>query len=429
MSPLTICIIIFFISLVLYITNLIPMALTSMLTLVAFVFAGCLDATTALSGFSNANTIVIASMLVVAAGFNKTQFVDKLSKKIVQISGGSMKKAWIGYILLASLVAALIPSPMAAFAVVFPLCASTCREFDESPSKYMFALAIMCICFTYVFPFGNSITRTEQNNGLFESYNMTQYVMKPTDWLVARWPMAILAWAWAFFIAPKVSPPKPVIPINEALAGKKTDKTPLPPVAEWAGVIIFFAVIILMLFSSKLGIANWQITTGGALLMVLFGTLKEKEAYHSIPFSVLFVYVGGLATGNALVNTGAAEVVGEWLAAIVGNTTNSYVLGGLFFLVPFVLTQFMMNSAVVNLFMPLCLLTCSAMGANPIGPSMLVVTGAMTAFMTPLATPAIPMCMGVGGYDQRSLFKMGALLSIILAVSQIFWVMTMFPAF
>ena len=428
MSPLTISIIIFVISLVLYVANVIPMALTAMLTMMAFVFTGCLDAKTALAGFSNANTIVIASMLVVAAGFNKTQFVDKMSRKIVKLSGGSMRKAWAGYILLASLVAALIPSPMAAFAVVFPLLASTCREFDESPSKYMFALAVTCICFTYVFPFGNSINRTAQNNGYFEAYNMSQYVMKPMDWLIGRWPMAIGAWLWAFFVAPKTAPQKPLIPIS-ADYEKKTEKAVLPPVAEWAGVIIFFAVIVLMLFSTQLGLANWQITTAGALLMVLFGTLKEKEAYHSLPFSVLFVYVGGLAAGNALVNTGAGDVVGGWLATIVGNTTNSYVLGGLFFIVPFILTQFMMNSAVVNLFTPLCLLTCASLGANPIGPCLLVVTGAMTAFMTPLATPAIPMCMGVGGYDQRSLFKMGWLISVILAVTQIFWVMTMFPAF
>jgi len=53
----------------------------------------------------------------------------------------------------------------------------------------------------------------------------------------------------------------------------------------------------------------------------------------------------------------------------------------------------------------------------------------MSAILTPMATPAIPMAMAAGGYDQKSLFKQGWLISILLSVGYIFFVMTVFPAF
>ena len=89
----------------------------------------------------------------------------------------------------------------------------------------------------------------------------------------------------------------------------------------------------------------------------------------------------------------------------------------------------MLNQGVSNVFTPICLLTCAALGANPIGPMLLVGAGSLTAFMTPMATPAIPMAMGAGGYDLKSLFKQGWLISLILAIVNIFYVMTVFPAF
>jgi len=53
----------------------------------------------------------------------------------------------------------------------------------------------------------------------------------------------------------------------------------------------------------------------------------------------------------------------------------------------------------------------------------------MSSILTPMATPAVPMAMAAGGYDQKSLIKQGWLISVILSVGYIFYVMTIFPAF
>ena len=93
MSQLVLCILIFVISLVLYAVNMIPMALTSMLALLAFVFTGCLEPAKALNCFANSTLIIYGSMYVLTAGLNRTRFTTALSGWIIRISRGRMQTA------------------------------------------------------------------------------------------------------------------------------------------------------------------------------------------------------------------------------------------------------------------------------------------------------------------------------------------------
>ena len=70
--------------------------------------------------------------------------------------------------------------------------------------------------------------------------------------------------------------------------------------------------------------------------------------------------------GGALSQTGAGEVVGGILADAVSGLSNPYLIGLVFFVVPFLLTQIMMNRTVMLIFIPIAILACKSMGANPI---------------------------------------------------------------
>lgn len=427
MSSLITCIIIFAISLVLYGLNVIPMALTSVLSMMAFVLTGCLEPATALSGFGNSTVIIYGSMYVLAAGLNRTRSIDLLADWIVKASGGSMRRAWFGYLLLGALLTSLIPSPPAAFAIVAPLCVATCNRFGESPSKYIFALGVTCIGCCFTLPFGSSISQTLLSNSFFEIYGLGEYSMLVTDPLKGRWPFMLVLFLWAFFLAPRFAPSGIHAPVPVKTA--PTKKTPLPMFSETAGVIIFVLVILLMVCGKSIGIEAWQVSLCGAILMVLCGVLKENEAYNAIPFSLLLTVVGALATGNALAETGAGEVIGQFLAKLLGGTTNNYVFGGVLFLSSYLLTHLMLNSGVTALFRPVILMICAAVGANPVGPMILLLSSALSVYISPLATPVVPMLTAVGGYDKKSLIRQGLLPSVIFAAVQIVYVMTVFPAF
>ncbi len=429
-TQMIICLVIFAVTLVSYMLNKIPMWLTAMLSMAALYVTGCVDANTALSGFSNNNTILMATMFVVASGFRRTSLVQTMCSAIMKLTRGSFRVAYFGYLLVAALLTNFIASPMVVYAIVSPLLAALCDTANESRSKYMFPAMVVCVSCCGILPLPTAIQMAGQFTGFMESYGFTGMTFDPINFFKGAWIILPVVLAWATFLGPKQTPAEPVVPIQtSARSGGPSTESQLSPLVDKLGIVTFFATILCLIFSAQLGQATWFIALVGSLLMVLFGVVDSKNALRDIPWDMLMLFVGALALGGALTSTGAGDMIGNALAAAVGGTHNNYVLGALFFIIPFILTQFMLNRSVSAVFVPICLLTCSALGANPIGLMLLVNAGSLTAFLTPMATPAVPMCMADGGYDLKSILKSGWLITLILPVFYIFYTMTVLPAF
>jgi len=428
-TQMIICLVIFVLTLVSYILNKIPMWLTAMLSMAALFITNCIDANGALSGFANTNTILMATMFMVAAGFRRTSLVETMCNGILKLTKGSFQAAYVGYLLLAALLTNFIASPMVVYAIVAPLLGALCDRTNESRSKYMFTMMVVCVSCCGVLPLPSAIQQAGQFTGFMETYGFEGMTFDPMYFFIGSWPKLIVAVGWAAFIGPKFAPAEPVLPIavKEQSGGKAQQK--LSPFADKMGIIIFFATIVALIFSAQLKLTTWWIALVGALAMVLFGVLDEKSALRDIPWDMLMLFVGALALGTGLTNTGAGELIGNALAAAVGGTKNSYVLGTVFFMIPFILTQFMLNRSVSAVFVPICLLTAKALGANPIGLIMLVQAGSLTAFLTPMATPAVAMCMADGGYDLKTLVRIGWLPCILFPIVNILYTMTIYPCF
>lgn len=184
------------------------------------------------------------------------------------------------------------------------------------------------------------------------------------DPMKARLPMIIFVAIYCIFFATKIAPEEPPVPISEIESGNK-QKVILPLFQEKCGYIIFILVTVALIFQSFLKIETWVICLTGAVCMVLTGVLSEKEAISSMNLQIGFLYVGSLAMVGALTQTGAGEVVGNILANVVSRLNNPYLIGLIFFIVPFLLTQIMMNRTVMLIFIPIAILACKAMGASP----------------------------------------------------------------
>lgn len=139
-----ICMAIFAVTLISYMLNKIPMWLTAMFSMALLYITGCIDANGALAGFSNTNTILMATMFIVAAGFRRTSMVDRMCSSLMKMTHGSFRMAYLGYLLLAALLTNFISSPMVVYAIVSPLLAALCDTTDNSRSKYMFPIMVVC---------------------------------------------------------------------------------------------------------------------------------------------------------------------------------------------------------------------------------------------------------------------------------------------
>lgn len=425
MSTMTITIIIFVVTLILYGINKFSMGTVGMITMAALLVTGSLAPSDALGYFANKNVILMLSMFVVSAGLSRTSFLGKFSNAVVRLARGSFKKTYLCYIIMAVILTNLLSSPLVVFTILLPLVDSMCKRYEISPSKVMFPIGLVCVACCCIMPFGAGIGQAALYNGFLETYGY-DLTFTAMDFTIGRWPFLIIVPAWAFTFGYKIAPDKPITELTTVTTAS-SNKQPLNKVADIAGVVIFFGVVILCCASDTLGIATWMICLVGAVLDLVLGVLTSKEAIAALPVSLACMLIGSLAMAGALTATGAGDVIGAALSNVIGGMNNGYALGAIFFLLPFILTQFMQNQAVMAMFVPICLLACSNLNANPLGFMILITAGSLTAFMTPMATSCIPVLMGAGGYDIKSLVKQGILPSILFAVVYVAYTMTVMP--
>jgi len=427
MSQLTVCLIIFAFTIVGYCSGKLSLATVSLTSLIALILTGCLKPNEGLAYFSNNNVIMIAGMCVVAAGFNRTSFCMALADRISGVSRGSLNKMMLGYVLLGMLLSQFIQSPVAVFGIVAPMLMASAESMGIKASKVMFPLGVATIVTCCTLPLGAGATVAAELNGYLESYGYTDYVVGIMDSMKARLPLLIICVIYCAFFATKLAPEESAVEISYD-SKKAAQKEPLKPFQEYAGIIIFFADALALMFADKIGLPNWEITLIGALAMVLFDVLKPREATAALPMSMLLLIVGALAMSGALSATGAGELIGSYMSVMVNAVNgNSYIVGFIFFIIPFLLTQVMQNRGTMMIFLPIAIATCASIGANPIGLMILIQAACLSAFMTPMATAAVPYIMSYGGYDQRSMLKQSWLLAIICCVVTVGWIMTIMP--
>lgn len=428
MSSLMICIIICVLTMISYVVGKLPIGLTAMVSMMAFVLTGCLDPATAAGYFGNPNGLMMMAMFVVAAGFNRTQFVHTVASSVNRIAKGSLIRVMFGYVLITMILSQFIQSSVIVYGIMAPMLIASCEELHISPSKVLFPIAMACISTVAAMPLGGGATVFAEMNGYLQANDYTTFTVALTDPMKARLPAVIVMFVYCVFLSTKVSPAEP--PLKGSTLQARTDnREPLSPFKERAGYIIFIVTTIALLFQPQLGIETWVICVTGAVAMVLFGVLSEKEAVAAINLPLAFLFVGSLAMGGALTQTGTGDVVGALLAKFANMLSNPYLIGFVFFIVPFLLTQVMMNRTVMIIFIPIAILACKAMGANPVGIILLVQSACLSSFMTPMATPAIPMCMANGGYDLKSIMKQSLIPAVILCVVSVLWIMTVFPMY
>ena len=422
-----ICIALFVAMLTSFLLGKLPLGVTAGTTAALLVITGCTEAKTILNGIGSANTVIIACMIVLASGLGRTSFPQKMTAGIRRLTKGSFKLAYLGVLIIGVVMTSMLTSPMAAYAITFPIMDSVCDEFGVSRSKGQFPLMVICLGCCAIFPLGFAISQSAVFSGYMETYGFTQG-FDAMDFFKGRWPMLFVCLAWAYFIAPKVTIEQPVVPIS-SLEAKKGETKSMSKISDIAGVLIFVAVILGFIFNKYVGFPTWFLAFAGMMLMIICGTLTKQEAIKAIPVDICMLFVGANTMATALVGTGTAEWIGNLISNSVGSSANTIVLHTVFFIVPFVITQFMQNQSVMNVFAPIALITCSALGADPRGCLILIAAGALTAYITPSATAAVAMCMGAGGYDIKSLFKMGWLFAVIACVVYIAFVSVTYPAF
>lgn len=158
-----------------------------------------------------------------------------------------------------------------------------------------------------------------------------------------------------------------------------------------------------------------------ACLLILTGIVTVEQSYRAINWTTVILVGAMMPLSTAMVQSGAAQLVADYLVALTGDAGPVVFLAGLFVLTAS-LGQIMSNTATTMLVIPIAMAAATGMGVSPRPILMSLCIAGAASFMTPIATSTNMMVMGPGGYSFNSYWKLGTPLMIWFFVMAVFYV-------
>lgn len=190
---------------------------------------------------------------------------------------------------------------------------------------------------------------------------------------------------------------------------------PMGPGARQA--IIILVAMVLLLATGIVPPAVSGLLAAGAI--ILSGIMNVEQAYRAIGWTTVILVGAMMPLSTAMVETGAAKLMAEYLVNLVGDAGPVALLAGLFILTA-IMGQLISNTATALIVIPIGVAAATAMGISPRPVLMSTAVAAAAAFLTPIATPTNLMVMGPGGYAFSDYWKLGLPLLIWFFVVSVF---------
>lgn len=133
MTPVTKCLLLLLVVSILFVTEIIPLAVTSMSAAIACWILGLVPAKGIFLGLADSNVILFAGMFVVGAAMFHTGVAQKVGSKIVRVCGQGENTLMIGLMVVAAFMSAFL-SNTGTTACLIPVVMSICATAKLSPS-------------------------------------------------------------------------------------------------------------------------------------------------------------------------------------------------------------------------------------------------------------------------------------------------------
>lgn len=206
-----------------------------------------------------------------------------------------------------------------------------------------------------------------------------------------------------------------VIPVSSPRQMQRS--VPLGRGARTALIVLGLMVVLLATGVVPPVIAG--LLAAGAL--VLTRVLTVPQTFASISWPTVTLIAGMIPLSSAFISTGAADLVGDAVLQLVGNSSPHLALLTIC-VASVILGQFISNVATVLVIAPIAVSVAASMDVS-VQPFMMALTvvGA-AAFLTPIATPVNLMVMQPAGYRFGDYWRLGLPLAVVYVIVAVLYV-------
>ncbi|GAA0857233.1 SLC13 family permease [Aliiglaciecola litoralis] len=406
---------------VLWISEALPIPVTSLIPFFAFPMAGVLTHEQAASALGSHVILLLMGAFMLSKSLEKSNVHRRLALYMLRITGShSAKRLVLGFMLTAAVLSMWI-SNTATTLMLLPIVLAIIPLIKEP--KIVVALLLGIAYAASVGGVGTPIG-TPPNIIFMSVYTETQGVgINFLEWMKTGIPIVIIA--------------IPLMALWLTRGLSEMAHVELPKVGLWQAaekrVLIVFAIVALAWILRPYWTDWFAMPYVGDSTIALLGvvlmfsvpsgvrdeqgnreTLLDWKTANAIPWGMLLLFAGGICIAKAFSASGLSDVMGGWLTGLTELPIPILVLGICLFVT--FLTEITSNTATATLLMPILATAGMAAGIDPALLMMPAAISASCAFMLPVATAPNAIVYGTDKFSIKTMAREGFALNIIVAL-------------
>ena len=403
--------IILIIIIALFLSEKLPLAVISLSGAVIVGLFGFVEHRTVFAPFASTSMILMISMMIVGSSLFYTGLAQKIGDLLYRFTGGS-ERSLILISVLSGTILSSVCSGTATLVTLFPIITSLCLTAKVSVSKVYLPLS-------YGICFGSMLTVAASGMGTASAGLLEEAGFRGWTFIEPAYvgvPLAVIGILALMLFGTKLLPDnkniKPVADDDDEDPAKLVKES---PVKIFISGFVMVAVFVMMIISPK-GLPLYMISSAGVVVLLLTGTITQKQMFNSISWSSVFLIAGMTTVANAVSRSGLGNTIANWILGLCGDSKDPLVIIAVLLLVTALLTQFLSNNASILIMAPIGMALAEKLGIQPHAFVMATFVGCLSCFCTPMATPALAYVMEPGGYKYIDFLKAGFMMQIVYFV-------------
>lgn len=442
----------------LWLTEAIPLAVTSLLPLVLLPLLGISDALHVSAAYMNNIIFLFIGAFLISISVEKWELHRRIAISIIKLIGGGPPRILFALMFSSWLLSMFINNTSTTM-LMLPIAVSIILKLEEVNGKLAvagFSVAVL-LGVAYASSIGGIATLVGTvPNMVFARIFSSTFPLGPeisfSSWFIAIMPISalllIVVWIFLKFILIKKGD---LIKLNKDYINLESKKLESMSYEEKIITLLLFSVALLWIFRRDLNLGfiivpGWSnvLAFGNkiddstiailiALLMFIIPSkskpgefIADSEALSKVPWDVIILFGGGFAIADAFKNTELALIISRSLNGFESISPFLMVIAVCFLLT--FLTELTSNTATTQTLLPILAATSTAMGINPLLLMMPATISASMAFMMPVATPPNAIIFGTGRIKIAQMAKIGFFINLIgvVIISLMFYFLSMF---
>ncbi len=409
MTQSSIALIIIGIIFVLYITEIFPVATTTMFGMLAFIFTGILTFDEAFACFTSAPVMLTLGVIIIANSLVESGIGSAIEHVMEHIEKRS-EKFFALAVLLSTAIISIFTNNSAIVAMYMPIIASisVITKGHITKKNTYFPLAIgSLIGGTGSLAGGTAPLLANEVLEYSGAETFTFFSTLPVCLCVIG-VLALCFWLFLYKLQLKWFD----FPENEEGIKSEIHEIPLNKRNAIISLVVFLVCIVLFIIQ-PFGWGLGLIAIAGVMVLVATKCIDGRHALGNTPWHAIVTLGAALAMAKGFVASGAGYAIIVWLMDTLGEAVfNPIIMVILFMIAGFVLSQFMSNGSLVSMLCAIAVPMAMEVGVDPIPIAMACVFGASFAMATPVATTTVTMVQ-VAGYRFKDYFRMGGLVGVL----------------